>query len=401
MNRRLVLLACFLTVFVSYATRYGYGIILPEMLPALGITKTQAGVIYTSFFIAYTLASPVLGLLADRSNTRFLLSSFVALLGAGACLMAASSSIPASSLFFALAGIGSAACWAPVMALARRFATDRNRGRTLALVDTGSAAGIVTMSALLPLVVVNSWRTAWLALGITALVAAVLNFLVIRDPRTAPSPSLPPPAGRTALRSSRERYREVLSNHRFWLIGLAYLFTGYSLLVPFTFLSTYAVEELQQPYVAASRLIMVIGLGAVAGKLTLGALSDRTGRVRMMMLCSVLLTAGDLGFFFFEGAALWVFTGVFSLGYGTCFAMYAASAADYFSAEDTGGIVGLWTMFLGIGSVLAPVVSGWSADTTGTLSWSFVIAAGAGALSLLLLLPLWKLRPVSPSAQMG
>ena len=126
MNRRLVLFACFLTVFVSYSTRYGYGIILPEMLPALGITKTQAGVIYTSFFIAYTLASPVLGLLADRSNTRFLLSSFVALLGAGACLMAASSSIPASSLFFAMAGIGSAACWAPVMALARRLASDRS-----------------------------------------------------------------------------------------------------------------------------------------------------------------------------------------------------------------------------------------------------------------------------------
>ena len=266
--------------------------------------------------------------------------------------------------------------------------------------DTGSAAGIVVMSATLPLLVVDSWRTAWLALGSTALVAAALNFFVIRDLPTV-SLQTPSPSGRTALRSSREMYRAVLSSHRFWLIGLAYLFTGYSLLVPFTFLSTYAVEELAEPYVAASRLIMVIGLGAVVGKLTLGALSDKTGRVRMMMLCSILLTAGDLGFFFFEGGALWVFTGVFSLGYGTCFAMYAASAADYFSAEDTGGIVGLWTMFLGIGSVIAPVVSGWSADATGTLSWSFVIAAGAGGLSLLLLLPLWNLRPVSPAAQIG
>ncbi len=401
MNKRLVLFACFLTVFASYSVRYGYGIILPAMLPALDITKTEAGVIYTSFFIAYTLASPVLGRLGDRTNTRLLLSSFVALLGAGACLMAASSTIVASSLFFALAGIGSAACWAPVMALAQRLASQRTRGRTLALVDTGSAVGIVAASTVLPLIVVDSWRTAWLALGITALVAAALNFLVIRDASAAPSPSPPSPSGRTALRSSREMYRAILSNHRFWLVGLAYLFTGYSLLVPFTFLSTYAVEELARPYVAASRLIMVIGLGAIVGKLTLGSLSDRTGRIRMMTLCALLLTAGDLGIFFFRGAGLYVSTAVFSLGYGTCFAMYAAAAADYFSAEDTGGIVGLWTMFLGAGSVLAPVVSGWTADATGTLSWSFLIAAAAGGLSLLLLLPLWRLRPVSRSVKIG
>ena len=402
MNKRLVLPACFLTVFVSYSIRYSYGLLLPEMLPALHITKTQAGVIYTSFFIAYTLASPVLGALADRSNTRYLLSSFVGLLGAGACLMAVSSSVAASSLFFAIAGIGSAACWAPVMALARRLASERHRGRTMALVDTGSATGIAVASIVVPLIAVHSWRAAWLAVGITALVAAALNFLVIRDTPAAPSTSSSPlPSVRTAARSTRQLYREVLGNYRFWLIGFAYLFTGYSLLVPFTFLSTYAVQELAEPYVAASRLILVIGLGAIAGKLTLGPLSDRTGRVRMMMLCSVLLTAGDVGMFYLGGAGLYAVTAVFALGYGTCFAMYAASAADYFSAEDTGAIVGLWTMFLGVGSVLAPVVSGWTADTTGTLSWSFVVAAAAGGLSLLLLLPLWRLRPVSRAAEIG
>ena len=61
-----VLVACFCTVFTSYAIRYGYGVLLPEMLPDLAISKTEAGIIYASFFIAYTILSPLLGLLGDR-----------------------------------------------------------------------------------------------------------------------------------------------------------------------------------------------------------------------------------------------------------------------------------------------------------------------------------------------
>ena len=92
--------------------------------------------------------------------------------------------------------------------------------------------------------------------------------------------------------------------------------------------------------------------------------------------------------------SMWLFiaTAVFSLGYGVIWAMYAAAASDYFSKDSAGTTVGLWTMFLGIGSILSPVVSGWIADTTGTLAWSFVLASGAAVLSLLLLVPVWRRR---------
>ena len=63
-----------------------------------------------------------------------------------------------------------------------------------------------------------------------------------------------------------------------------------------------------------------------------------------------------------------VFTAIFSLGYGTIWSMYAASASDYFSKESSGSIVGLWTVFLGVGSILSPIIVGRIADTTGTLS---------------------------------
>jgi len=76
------------------------------MLPSLAISKTQAGVIYASFFIAYTVFSPLLGLIGDRCDVRLVIAGFVVTFAAGTFLMAYASSIIQASLFFALAGIG-------------------------------------------------------------------------------------------------------------------------------------------------------------------------------------------------------------------------------------------------------------------------------------------------------
>lgn len=132
----------------------------------------------------------------------------------------------------------------------------------------------------------------------------------------------------------------------------------------------------------------------------LWVLSDKVGRIRVMMLCASLIAGGSLGMAFSQGIGLIAFIAIFSLGYGIAWSMYAASASDYFSKESSGSIVGLWTVYLGIGSILSPILAGWIADATGTLSWSFILSAVSAGISLLLLAPMWRLSPVnSPQIQ--
>ena len=139
--------ASFCTTFTSFAIRHTYGVLLPEMLPSLAISKTEAGVIYSSYFIAYTVFSPVLGLLGDRINIRVLLTLFPAILGVGAFLMGYSSSLIEASVFFMLAGIGASACWAPVVAVAQRLVNDKWRGTTVAFIDAGASLGVTASGA--------------------------------------------------------------------------------------------------------------------------------------------------------------------------------------------------------------------------------------------------------------
>lgn len=79
----IILIASFVTVFTAYSIRLSYGILLPEMIVSLKITKAQAGVIASSFYLAYTIFSPLLGFLVDRFDARKLLVLFCFIMGVG------------------------------------------------------------------------------------------------------------------------------------------------------------------------------------------------------------------------------------------------------------------------------------------------------------------------------
>jgi OFA family oxalate/formate antiporter-like MFS transporter len=353
-----VIIAGFSTVFVAFGIRYSYGLLLPDMLSDLHISKTEAGVIYSSYFFTYTVCSPVLGLLADRLDTRAILTIFVAVLGVGAYLMSLCTTVVQASIFFALAGIGNSACWAPVVTV---------------------------------IVGAYSWRMVWVSLGLASFLAAGMNFFLIR--------SRPPfelePQGSGSASNPRIRikaaYAAILRDKKFYLIGFSYLLISFSILIPFVFLTAHATEDLRIPYASAAGLVAVIGVAGAVGKLILGHISDTAGRVRVMMLCGVVTAVGGLGLAFAQNfIMLIVFSAVFGVGYGTIWPVYAASARDLFSKDYYGSIVGLWTVCHGLGSILAPVLAGWVIDTTGTYVWAFVLTPISGILASLLLLPLAK-----------
>ena len=145
---------------------------------------------------------------------------------------------------------------------------------------------------------------------------------------------------------------------------------GFNVLIPFTFLPVYAREALALPYAVSTRFVAAIALCGVVGQLTLGPLSDKIGRIRVLVICGLIMGSACLGMAFsHEQWMLYAFTGFYGWGYGAVWPVYAAAARDFFSADQTGGIVGLWTVFLGIASVVSPLVCGWTIDLTGSYTY--------------------------------
>lgn len=392
MGRRVVaiIIAGFSTVFVAFAIRYAYGLLLPEMLSSLSISKTEAGIIYSSYFLTATLFSPALGLLVDRWDARVILTVFVALLGMGACLMSFSTTVLQASFFFAIVGIGHSACWAPVVTVVLRWVSEKRRGVALSIVDLGSTVSIAFWSIMIPLMIgPYGWRTVWVCVGVLGLLAAGMNFFLVRGhPSAEPEnpASKAPPKAQISIKAA---YTAILRDKRFHLIGFSYLLISFSILIPFLFLTAYATQELKMSYSSAAGLLAVAGVAGAIGKLILGPLSDVVGRLKVMMLCGLLIAAGALGFAYVRGFVVLIFfTAIFGVGYGTIWPVFAASARDLFSKDYAGSIVGLWTLYHGLGSIVAPVFAGWTIDASGTYFWAFILSVTSAILSSLLLLPL-------------
>ena len=229
--------------------------------------------------------------------------------------MAFASTVLNASLFFIAAGIGHSACWAPVVALVQKWVPDKLRGTALAFATLGSGTGIAFWSMVLPSVVGHfGWQAGWASMGATGLLIAGLNFILVRNPAQKPmhDPNTREPGICMAV------YGRLLRETKLWFIGLSYLMVGYTVLVPYTFLSAYATEQIRLPYDVATRLISVIAISGIVGKVALGTLSDRFGRKIMMVVCNCLLGAGCAGIAGCNGEhwLLYSATGIFGVGFG-------------------------------------------------------------------------------------
>jgi sugar phosphate permease len=366
------------------------------MILSLKISKAQAGAIYSSFFIAYTLFSPILGFMVDRFNTRLLLAVFSALLAAGTFFMGMPQTLFQACLAFFLAGIGASAMWTPVVTLLLRWFGGKRRGLALGILSISSVMGYGTMGLVLPLLTTGyGWRACWFLLGASAFLLVPLNGLLLRDrPRelglspwgeTADSALTPLPA------ESKEglAFGRILRKPSLYLTAISYFFIGLNAYLVNLFIVTYGALELKYTFARAAQLASAIAFSGVAGALLLPALSDHIGRKKCLIIINAGMAASALLIVWAGDGrlALLAAAGAFGIFYAAVWPVYAALAAEIFPAGTTGSVIGFWTIFYGLSVVLAPAAGGYIADATGTFVYSFLIAAASGCLATLFLLP--------------
>jgi sugar phosphate permease len=385
-----ILIASFITIFINQSTRFSYYILMPEMIESLKISKTQAGAIVSSFYLAYTIFCPLLAFLVDRVSVRKLIVLFCFIQGAGAFLMGKSVSLFQACLFFAIVGVGSSAMWNPVSILVQRWFGVRRRGMILGILSTSFAIGYGTMGLILPLLVARfDWRTCWIILSAPAFALMLINGFLLRtkpqDLNLKPwgeEPSLlaenPPPASKSGI-----RYGELLKIRNLWLVAISYFFITFTAYVINIFIVTYGNMELGFPYVQSAKLASAIAFGGLIGVVVIPILSDSWGRKRSLILINFSLPLSILLIIFAGNHwnALLASVCIFGFFYAPAWPMYAAAAGDFFPSETTGSVLGFWSIFYGLGFMLAGILGGFIADFTGSLTWSFLAAAIAGGLS--------------------
>jgi FSR family fosmidomycin resistance protein-like MFS transporter len=253
------------------------GVLLPLLIPKLGISLAMAGLLAAIFRIA-TGIQPVLGMVADRADTRFWIILAPAATAIAIGLLGLTSSLLVVALLLAVAGVSSAVFHPAAAALVTRSAgTTWGRGTSIFMTggESGRAIGPLVIAATLSVVGLTG---SWIAM-IPGLIASSVLYLRIAN---RPELHLRPPAGsiRVALRSARRGFLLLAATSA--MLSMS----GVGMVV---FIPTYLTGA-GAGLVLAGAAVTAFEIGGATGAFLGGTLSDRVGR-RMMLALGALIGA--------------------------------------------------------------------------------------------------------------
>ena len=250
------------------------GIVSP-IAEGLGVAKADAGIILTSYAIAYALLSPVGAALTGSLPRRTVLAAALGLFCIGSLLSAVATSLPMLTASRVLVALG-AALYTPLSAgVAVAVSAPEQRGRALAKVFSG-----MTMAQVVgvPFGAWLAYRFGWHAPFFVSAAAAALCALVLI--RSIPA-SIHFPAGNLATILGTMSDRRLMISVTFTASLMAAVYIVFTFFGPLIEASAGANPETRAAY------LMLFGIGAVGGNYVGGFLSDRLGPFRtLLMVCA-------------------------------------------------------------------------------------------------------------------
>lgn len=371
-----------LCIFASLGFgRFALGMLLPSMASSLDLSYSQIGFISTGNFVGYLIAVFLSGHLASRTGSRALIFYALTLTGISMFLISRSQTFFSLMVLYFLTGMGSGASNVPMMGLVSAWFSSSIRGKAAGFVVIGSGFAIIISGKLIPFinsaVGTEGWRLSWVVLGIIVLFVALVCLITLRN---RPSNLGLVPAGtRDAISSSPHPYPDALrhaSKGVIYLLGSIYFLFGYTYVIYVTFIVTTLVLERGFSESVAGNFWSWVGFLSLFSGPVFGTLSDRLGRkagliiVFSLQTIAYLLVASNLPAFslylsiFFFGIVAWAIPSIM-----------IATVADYVEPEKVLPVFGFITFIFGLGQISGPAVAGALAETAGSFSGSFFMAA--------------------------
>ncbi|HQR04647.1 MAG: MFS transporter [Proteobacteria bacterium] len=357
----------------------------------------EAASIATAFLISMTIAMPLAGWLVDRLPARPVMVAGAVLAGGGYLLASRAGSLPVFIVALAATGAGIGFCtYVPAATLVTRWIPAQRQGLAFGiLLAAVSVGGMIFPLALNQAIEVLGWRPAIAFAGVAILsVCAPLLFFLAQSPTNGSSSA----SARQEVQGGGASVGEALRSGQFWLWTLMLLlFTLSSLsilmaLVPYLVAMGYSSTQ-------AAMANTGVGAATLAGNFIFGALSNRWGAERTLVVGALASAAGILCLLAAGDAALGVAAVVaFALLWGTTFnlanQLSPTLLLDALGSAHFGSLLGIGNLLAGVVSAFGPQGVGHLVDVTHAYTWPL---AGCAVLMVAAVPPLIALHHTRPA----
>lgn len=356
--------------------RFIYTPILPFMSDALGLTKTEAGLIASANFFGYLLGALTAAGAFLRGDPR---TWFVAALAASAvttAAMAAAETVVAFALLRFAGGFASAFVLVFSSSLILERLVAAGRGALSGLHFAGVGVGIAVSAVLVfafgrtP----DDWPLLWLVGGAFSLACLVfvLMFVPPSETRAAavPSAGLLQPEAKPGPESGKDHGR----NSTLVRLITAYGLFGFGYVITATFIST-IVRESDTIRDLEPLVWLTVGLAGAPSVFLWNRAGARIGNATAFAL-ACLVEAIGVALSVLASGALAVLLAAAMLG-GTFMAITALGLVEArrLSPGTPRRAIGLMTAAFGLGQMIGPLVAGFGRDWTGSFTGPSLLAA--------------------------
>lgn len=372
--------------------RFAFGMLLPSMAITLELSYAQMGFISTGNFIGYLVAVFFSGMIVARIGQRNFIFLSLLLVGLTMALLSRSQAFAGLLALYVLTGMGSGGANVSTMSLASAWFAKTSRGKAAGFMAAGIGIAMVFTGFFIPFVNhasgAEGWRISWLSLGGMVVVIAFLGLFFLRNKPSDLGLALPESKERGAAFDAPEATRGKIDIYRskaIYHLGAIYFLFGYTYVIYATFIVTTLVNERGQSEALAGNFWAAVGFLSLFSGPVFGAISDKFGRkAGMIMVFSVQLLAYLLVASGLPGIFLYLSIFCFGLVAWSIPTIMAAAVGDYAGPENAPRALGFITLIFGLGQISGPAIAGVLAESSGSFSSSFYMAAALAAAAILL-----------------
>ncbi|HHV82486.1 MAG TPA: MFS transporter [Tepidanaerobacter syntrophicus] len=341
------------------------------------LTNTQIGTITGSYFLIYVAMQIPSGIFADKiGQKRLLISTFIIVGFALIGFALFAKSYLSLLLFTVFHGFGAGFFYPCAYGIMLKIVDSDSWGRGAAIVNLGMSLGlIIGLAASGPLYIhFGNYSAIFLLLAILTLLSAfILNKAI--------------PNIEKSIAGQQENFKvlEVLKNKNLLFINLSQFCALYGYWTAVTWGATFFYEERGISMEFAGLFVAIVGISAIIPSLVMGSISDKIGRKKMAL---VLFPLGSLTIFLMAYARSKAAIILSLIAYGIVgksswdpiAVAWTGSHAFAMDKKALGTAMGIFNFSGMMSAVVAPIITGFIKDVTGSLVAAYYVAAAISAL---------------------
>jgi MFS family permease len=375
--------AIYLSIGLSYL---GVGLVaplIPIVLKEHGENPFIVGLIGTTMFTAFTLASFPVGALTDRLGPKSVLVAGLIVYGTAILLFAF---IKVTWLFFAvrvIEGVGASAISVATETMISRLSKPDERARRMSYyalsIGIGWAAGPIAGTLLFGIRPEVPFAGCFTLSFLAALLAAILI-------KKAP----------TGSHHTEATWRVVST--RIIVPISAGAFYGYLMSSLVTLFPLYLKTEISVPEAGMGAIITAVIVGTVISQVPIGHAADRFGKRKTLLICTVLLGVVFGLMTLHSDWRLFLVTGTLAGALaGSLYPIGLALIGEIVRRERLGAATATFSLAFGLGSLVGPSTSGFAMTHFGDSKWLFYLPSLLSAAFALEIVALYRRTVTQPT----